>query len=111
MRWFGAWLALVTTTMSACLISTSGLSGGSRGGGAGTPSAPDANTPVVEAGVSDAADADAGPFCASLSPAPAFCADFDESANIDAGFVFLAQGGHGEQLLDDATFTSAGHSL
>jgi hypothetical protein len=68
-------------------------------GGAGT-------TPVVDAAfvpsdaTGDASDAPSGPFCATLSPKPTFCADFDDD-DFPAGFDTLQKYGDANAVLDD----------
>ena len=101
------------TAVAGCsfLVSTDGLSGtvivivGGDGGGSDTG-------PAFEAGSGDASTpdvADAGPpppFCASLSPKPVLCADFDDGALTDYGDI---QGG--PPTLDTTVSTSAPQSM
>lgn len=93
-----------------CLLSTSGLSGGVRP--TDEAGAPEAGSSTPEAGADATTTADAGgPYCASLVPAPAFCADFDESTDPTSGWSQATQGKQGSHAIDSATFTSGGHSL
>ncbi len=100
----GVALLGVAAAAAACTVFTSldGLSGGDAGspdgadsedalGGGGadadgivTPENDGAPDDVNASGNEAGGDADAGPFCASRSPAPLFCDDFDENPD-DAG--------------------------
>jgi hypothetical protein len=103
---------------SACSILTS-LDGLSAGGVADVREASsptdgasadvvDASTAPTDAGVDATADADSGPFCASLSPPPTFCVDFD-SKPIAFDWSSMT-GNNGSFTLDDAVFVSPGNS-
>ncbi|MBC7018277.1 hypothetical protein, partial [Salmonella enterica] len=68
----------------------------------------DGSTRPTDAGADASADADAGPFCASLSPPPTFCVDFDSKP---IAFDWTAMSANnGSFTLDDAIFVSPGHS-
>jgi hypothetical protein len=105
------------------LGAAAGACGSSGGGGepteAGAAPPEDASpvedraAPPADAG-SDAPDAapDAGPgFCASLSPAPKFCDDFDDGDLADDWTVSTARAGFSRLLLDTAEVKSAPASL
>ena len=108
--------AAVTIAVGGCslLVSTDGLAssadaapGATDGGGADTSAG---NATGSDGGSSDAAadasDASTGPFCASLSPKPKFCADFDQGGTAgDYGSIF------GTPSLDVSTSKSAPASL
>jgi hypothetical protein len=74
-------------------------------GNATAPDASDAGFDVFAA----SSDGEAGPqtFCASISPAPAFCADFDEPMSDGGLYGFASEApGSGCSLARDTTYTS-----
>jgi hypothetical protein len=79
--------------------------------GPDSPGAPDAAGDSASAGdagldaVSDVRDGAPGPFCASLSPQPSFCADFDEGS-ATSGWSYVHMMG-GTIALDGTEFRSA----
>jgi hypothetical protein len=82
-------VALAGGLAAACGLTAdyAGLQGGTRDGGGGEVEAalPDGGAPDVGGGDVGPAPPDAG-FCASLSPQPSFCDDFDEGQSIDTGW-------------------------
>jgi hypothetical protein len=114
------WAPLAAATLVSALLSAAAAMGcGSSDDGVGSP--PDAAAeaePSPEADVPDAADAgrdaplDARPdvapsaYCASLSPQPRFCDDFDDF-DLANGWDQATVLPQSEMDLDDGTFTSA----
>lgn len=65
------------------------------------------DAPSVGDGVADTAEA-AAPFCASQSPAPFFCDDFDERmpGDVKGSWDALVESGNGTAAIDTTTFLS-----
>jgi len=107
--------AAIATALGGCslLVSTNGLTtvgdaaptDTTDARGAPDSSAGDAPTAEAAADAGDAADANTGPFCASLNPKPKFCADFDKGSVSDYGSLF------GTPTLDLSISKSAPASL
>src|SRR5438552_1278217 len=77
------------------------------------PEAPDAGggTDAGADAASEAGRADAG-FCASQSPPPAFCRDFDEGAPASAGWTAFGESSDAATIaIDTETWTSPPASL
>ncbi len=109
--------AAVAITVAGCslLVSTDGLAS-SADADAGATDAGGSDASVVDANVSDgateaavdagdASDSSTGPFCASLTKKPKFCADFDMGTVHDYGSLF------GSPTLDLSVSKSAPASL
>jgi hypothetical protein len=101
-------IALASGLASACGLTAdySGLQGGMRDAGGGDDVGVGVEA-ATEAGVdagSEAAPPDAG-FCASLSPQPQFCADFDEGQPVNAGWS-LTDVWQGSSIAVDGTYYS-----
>jgi hypothetical protein len=63
------------------------IGGYAGGGGAATDAAPQVDAPTSEAGTTiDGGDAAPRPFCASQSPAPFFCVDFDDGRPVTSAW-------------------------
>lgn len=118
----GRALALAVVVSAACAPAACG--GTEVGPGEDAGAAEDAQPPGEDAAPaedagSDAADAapeaapDAGPrWCATLSPTPRFCDDFDDGSFADDWTVFtLAPAGSGDMDLDPLEYVSAPASL
>jgi hypothetical protein len=109
-------IAAASVALASCDLG--GLTGGLRGDGgaaldasAGPDAAPAADAPAAvdapsagDAGV-DAPRVDAGTWCAQQSPAPTFCADFDESPLVGTGWTIVNQM-NGTLALDTTDFVS-----
>lgn len=101
-------IALAGGLAAACGLTAdySGLQGGTRDAGPGddTGVGLDAPTDVAADGGVETAVPDAG-FCASLSPQPHFCADFDEGQPVGAGWS-STDVWQGSTILVDGTYYS-----
>lgn len=62
-----------------------------------------------DAGAADASDG--GPFCATRTPAPTFCADFDEGRPLSSDWGSVQDGPPGALVIDSNAGTSAPASL
>lgn len=82
--WCGALLAAASALAFAC----SSFGGGDDPASTPDASALDSGAPLHSASPGDSATVDASsvPFCASLSPKPTFCVDFDEGDPAPTGF-------------------------
>lgn len=103
-------MALASGAGCTLLTSTDGLSGTETvpDGGAADSASDAAATetgPVADAGADSDADAAVGPYCASLSPPPKFCADFDMGVLTDYGSPSNGA------TFDSAVFKSPSRSL
>jgi hypothetical protein len=75
-------------------------------------SASDASSDVAVLDAADASDGSIAPrFCTSLSPAPAFCSDFDDPTNAAEGWTASSAAGGASLTFPGATFVSAPRSL
>jgi hypothetical protein len=128
-RWSVTWLLPVSIVGCSLAIGTdhlvdakdSGASGGgsglSGGTGGGTGSGSGSGGVTSDTGVPDAAGGDSGesdspppPFCASLTPAPTLCSDFDE-VDLPAGWEGITQWGDCGLVVDDQAYASPSRSI
>jgi hypothetical protein len=87
---------------------SSGTSGSSGSGGTSDGNLPDQSGGAGGSGPD--ADAEPGPFCASLNPAPTLCSDFD-AQSLPAGWDGLMQWGGCTAIVDSAASKSMPSSV
>jgi hypothetical protein len=100
----------LATGSCSLLVTADGLTGGT------VAEARDSSSPDTARGESSAPDVaspDAAPsgFCASLSPRPVFCADFDDDGGLPDEFDQVFNAGPGDAALDDTEWSSPPRSL
>jgi len=98
----------VGASLAACGLTAdfSNLQGGTRDAG---PADADVGAPPLLDG-GNQGDASSG-FCASLSPAPRLCADFDEGLPVDTGWTLLDVTPNATVKVDTVFFSSPGSML
>jgi len=112
-RWFrGVVPAALGVTACSLTADLGGLSNGNDNGADGGAATTDAGSEAASSGGGGDASGDGapGPFCKTLSPAPFFCADFDDGASINDWSRSVIQA-PGEVILDGASFRSPPRSL